>query len=312
MSNPKHVQPCRIGPRSRSESELSKALYRRAAFTLVEVMVAVGLSLLLMIAALSAVGLYRDVSRVGRDLVEQAQLASAVVRTMERDIRSCELSGSDPDADEGGTTDGEEPSEEIAIATELDIAGVFTATNLGVVGDATTLVVHARHPMRHTGWLPNGIVAETDTSHSERRAIAYFIAGSGNGGFADSAGDILAAAGHEIPGLARLDGDRSSLAFADATYDIEGLMEHVRLLAGEVKELRFRYFDGLVWHDDWDSTALARLPNAIEITFGMRPLSFSSTARGAAQESAELRLYRHVVALPTTVPDVAYQETSSR
>ena len=73
--------------------------------------------------------------------------------------------------------------------------------------------------------------------------------------------------------------------------------------------LEFRYFDGLTWQSEWDSVASERLPNAVEITLGLKRIisaeerlanQFNSAARSTMDQTIEYR--RHVVALPLAEP----------
>jgi hypothetical protein len=66
-------------------------------------------------------------------------------------------------------------------------------------------------------------------------------------------------------------------------------------VAEEVQTIRFRYFDGSQWLDQWDSVAMRRLPRAIEIIIGFDTASFNLRDFDEKQHSGK---YRLVVAVP--------------
>jgi type II secretory pathway component PulJ len=257
---------------------------RRLAFTLLEVVFALALSLLLFTAILSAVKMFGQISTVGREEVQQAQLSRAILRSMEIDIRS--VIYHDP-------PDEEEEAEEELIEI-VDAAEVFSGQSIGVYGDATTLVIHTGRPPRR---LESLLPIEPS---SDLKSIAYFLATPGGEGLQGATGTLLDTTGSgDVQGLVRLEGDRLAVEFADASGDVDALAQQATLLAEEVDFLQFRYFDGLTWLDAWDTSTYERLPAAIEITLG---IDSQTTGNSIATEPRASRLYRFVVALPTAVP----------
>jgi hypothetical protein len=51
-----------------------------------------------------------------------------------------------------------------------------------------------------------------------------------------------------------------------------------KLEAREISAMTFRYYDGLAWVEEWDSTARNELPKAIEIKLTIRDSQQSSMA----------------------------------
>jgi|SRR5690606_379259 len=89
---------------------------------------------------------------------------------------------------------------------------------------------------------------------------------------------------------------------ADSSGNLELMAEQSELLASEVVNLQFRYFDGVNWNDTWDSAAFNALPRAVEIV-----LEFEDELpgyAGASESTGGIRTvpYRLVVALPTSEP----------
>jgi hypothetical protein len=74
------------------------------------------------------------------------------------------------------------------------------------------------------------------------------------------------------------------------------------LLAAEVREVTFRYFDGSVWQTSWDSTTMGAdgvtpigSPRAIEVRLGVLPPHSGSDD----SKNPELKYYRHVIFIPS-------------
>ncbi|MBT4868205.1 MAG: hypothetical protein HON53_24125 [Planctomycetaceae bacterium] len=271
---------------------------QRRAFTLLEVLFALALSLMLFTAILSAVEMYRQVSTAGRDDVQQAQLSRAILRTMEIDIRSV-VYRDPPDEEEDAAADsGEDGSDdedaEVEEVETVDAAEVFSGESIGIFGDATTLVIHIGRPPRK---LESLLPIEPA---SDLKSIAYFLATPGAEGLQGAAGSLLDSTGSgDVQGLSRLEGDRLAVEFADSSADMDALAQQTTLLAGEVDFLQFRYSDGVTWLDAWDTVTYERLPAAIEITLG---IDSQSTGNAVAAEPRASRLHRFVVAVPTAVP----------
>lgn len=254
----------------------------RQGFTLLEVLVATGLSVLLMAAIVSAVDLYRKTVTAGRDDLAQAQLARAILQMMERDIRSVTFS---PQEDQQDTLADGDP--DALFVVEVDSTMAMFGESAGITGDNSTLVIHGRRPEPHTGPLAVGRVQ--GRAGSDLRSTAYFLTVEGGGGLPGLAAKLLAQRGDDTSGLARMEGDRLALLFADAAGDSYHLLENVRVLAAEVTWLRFRYFDEVRAYDVWDSAALGRLPRAIEVELGLR------LDGDLSQEPT--RFFRHVIAV---------------
>jgi len=288
--------------RKRNRRRTTKAVSPKSAFTLLEVLLAAGLSLVLLVAVLSGVTTYRDVAVAGRQRVEQAQLARAIFRRMELDIRATSpLPTATEDAAE--TANSSEAPAESAEVTVVDTVDSIAAQSGGVFGDAATLIVHAVQPQRSSATLASGTAGFIALAESDLKSIAYFLAEPGRDGLAGIAGDLLADNGQNVPALARLEGQRLTLAYAEATVDVDTLAGMVSVMASEVAAIRFRYFDGLSWYEVWDSAAVARIPNAVEITLALHdPNSNPSTLGQPDEEIRDSRIYRHVIALPNAEP----------
>lgn len=280
---------------------LLKAIPIRRGFTLLEVLLALGLSVILLTAVYSAMDLYWSYSTAGQIEVERSQLARTLLKMMASDIRSV-VYREDVPASETTESEGSTESEEGLTDDETesgttmleDPAEAYATQDVGVFGDSTTLVLHIDKPVRNTDYAPAtddlGLMQDSDL-----QSVSWFLAGSGTGTL-QSMGDLQ--------GLARLRGDRSVIGLADEQGDLASLGALTQVLAAEVNFLEFQYFDGLEWLPDWDSVANGGLPLAIGITIGFAPPP-ATNALFQRAPSTSTETYRLVVALPLAAGYVA-------
>ncbi|MEX0703284.1 MAG: type II secretion system protein GspJ [Planctomycetales bacterium] len=314
------------------------ALRARPAFTLLEIIFALALSAVLMAAALAAINMYRHVSTAGRREVEQAQLARAIFRMLEIDIRSAAFTpppgqavrylaeaadeeetesatgatgttGTTGGAGTAGGTDAEEPAEP---EPTLDASAALADGDVGIYGDALSIVIHADRPTRSLEALQDLRFDPLLASMvGDRQSIAWFLSAASVPGLAgDSAAwfSQLSGDARSVQGLARVQGMQAALKQADLTGDTAAILSGTRLLAREVLDLRFRYFDGVAWQTEWNTAAAQRLPNAVEITLLFRDADEPEVV-DPALAALRPRLHRHVVALPSAEPPVVVVET---
>ncbi|MGD9857248.1 MAG: prepilin-type N-terminal cleavage/methylation domain-containing protein [Planctomycetaceae bacterium] len=308
------TQPSTLDPRP-------STLHSRRAFTLLEVLVALGLSVVLMAAVYGAINLSFQLSTAGREKMEQAQLVRAIFQQFDADVRSVvfALQESIASDTEGAAAEEDAQAEEEVETMTTDEA--FANASSGVYGDAQTLVVHVSRPSRNAPAVSPPAAVES-AGRSDLAAVSYFLAVRGASGLPGTVADMAyqgtllnAPRRGTVTGLTRLEGDRLSVQFAEETGDVQTLAAAAQILAPEVVSLSFAYWDGAEWTESWDTVTDGRLPSAIEITLGVdtsqrdargietRSLRerVSSTPR---EQPAEPTYYRHVVALPLAEPYV--------
>ena len=220
--------------------------------------------------------------------------------------------GEDASAEESGT---ETTSSSTATgSTTSTPSDAYASQTAGLFGTATTLVLQVSKPRRATASavdvMNNNLAWEGPVSAvSDLRSISYFLAVAGGGGLQGAVGNTAAggsamfATEQGAQGLARLDGDRLRIAQADATGAIDLLAQQAQVLAPEVTQLQFRYFDGTAWVAQWDSATAGALPRAVEVTLWIDVTADeadqSPLAEGlAADAKVSPEIYRFVVALP--------------
>jgi prepilin-type N-terminal cleavage/methylation domain-containing protein len=259
----------------------------RTGFTLTEVLVALSLSLVVMGAIYSALGLHWKYSTAGRVDVERMQLVRAVALRIERDLRSTlfvappatasSATNATGTGSTSGSTAGSSSSSSDTASTELP----------GLYGSASQILIHASRPAGDLNYTSLAMGASVSSRLSDTLSIAWFLAG-GEGSLAASVAG---------PGLARMEGDRMALKYADTSGDVGAMSGNTEIVAPEVTRLAFRYFDGVDWTTEWDSTVMQGLPFAVEIEF---TVSHAGLGKFAPPVDTTQRI---VVALaPATMP----------
>jgi hypothetical protein len=89
--------------------------------------------------------------------------------------------------------------------------------------------------------------------------------GMTQGGFTDEA---------KRGGLARRVIDRAVARTAYLMNDTTLLEDADDVIAPEITTLQFRYFDGAMWVEEWDTETYGGLPVAVEVTLGITPMRF--------------------------------------
>lgn len=295
----------------------------RRAFTLLEVLISLSLSVFLVTAIYSAVSLYIRVSREDETVLERSRVCRSLFRQMTLDIQSVlfrveeeeDTESEDEDSTSGTTTNDGTTTESTDVVSVVDPESALQSASVGLIGDAFKLTLHINRPARDSSYQTLASAGGLDVRTSDLQSITYFLAANSGSGLEGAVGKLaLQESGLPMTtsgpqGLARLAGDRMAIEQADLEADLDTLAATARVLAPEVVSLQFRYFDGLSWQTEWDSVAAQRLPNAVEITIGLRrmvsaeerlALQFDSAARAAMDEVIENR--RHVVSLPLAEP----------
>jgi prepilin-type N-terminal cleavage/methylation domain-containing protein len=322
--------------RSQSPRSSVNALWR-AGFTLLEVLVALGLSVVLVTAIYSAVSLYVELTLDDHSAIERSRVARAVFRQMAIDVQSVvfrledeeeeseeedESAIPDPESIDDATINdftnnptGADLSggESTVVVEVLNPEDAIVTSSVGLIGDAAKLTLHINRPPREASYQPVLLAGSTSARTSDLQSITYFLANPSSSGIEGVVGaravqgKLGDVSGPQ--GLARLAGDQLAVQYADLEADEETLADSARIIAPEVVSLEFEYFDGLNWLTMWDSVAAQRLPNAISITIGLRrivsdeerdAMQFEASDRASLDEILEHR--RHVIALPLAEP----------
>lgn len=272
----------------------------RSGFTLVELVLALGLMTILLAALYGTLDLYQRLTTAGRSDVERAQLARAVLQRIRVDLQSVVFRAAETSTATEGQQEGEtDPEADPAITGEL--------ASLGLVGGPQDLLVYVSRPGRVWTAQP-AFPSETGAvPQSDLRAVSWFLAVANGQGLAGAVGNLATGGSTLISresgaqGLARLESPPGMVEQADAANNAAEFAEMSELLAPEVRYLQFNYFDGTTWSTSWDSQLLGSLPSAVEIVIGFSPAEseqLDDASRGMLGAEPIGEVYRLVVALP--------------
>lgn len=234
----------------------------RSAFTLLEVMLSLALTVVIVGLLGTAMNLFLlDLDRE-RDDVMRARAARAVLQLMADDFRAAiqykelDMTALDEAIDSAeamaGTEEEEATEEEEPIVVE----------HPGLAGNANSISLDiSRLPRRDQYQISFSTTSNVISMPTEIRNVNYKVgAVQGNQSGSQQV---------EV-GLLRMEYDRAAKRFAD---EGGGTMPSYEMLAQEVKRIRFRYYDGESWSEDWDTNETKTMPVAIEIRISVDPRS---------------------------------------
>lgn len=278
----------------------------RNAFTLLEVLLAVGLTTLLMAALYQAMSIYWTTAVESHDEIERAQIARALFRQMSRDILSCTFS------EQEETLSSEE--DDTSLTEEVEMVDPETAlgsyTN-GLFGSDKDLVLYINRPDRDQNYvLTEELMAPSDRS-GESMIVRYLLAEEGGAGLAgEVASEYEEASVDPVKGLAVMKGDLSGLSNAISLGDLDMQLAATDMLAQEVAEIEFSYFDGVEELPEWDSTAQNSMPLAIRIRMVLRSLPNPGDDRDPESIPGYIQPTEHLLVVPIPVAAPYVDETA--
>ncbi len=237
---------------------------RRSGFTLLELVLAAGLSALILGATLQALLLVSRTQNAGRDAIVQSQLGRNLMRQFEWDLSHLvPLSVEETSSEDTELTDQLATINDQATDNVVKQEGEVLASLSEMVGTPDRLEMRIDAVMTESQWkrVFDATVTTSSTSTTDvtgmtrrRRVVVWNPLGDGSG-------------------IVQVDAANSSLKIlrqemgVDSTETITG---DVRLTAvPEVRSITFRYFDGTDWYEDWDSALMAAYPMSIEMTLEM-------------------------------------------
>jgi prepilin-type N-terminal cleavage/methylation domain-containing protein len=298
---------------------------RRSGFTLIEVMLSLGLAALVLMALATAVDVHLRCVQVGRTHVEEAQLARAILHRIADDLRNAAVVN--PIETEGIMAAAEEASsEEGGVGGTGDTGGTGTDDEsemsmfesdleeeeyvLGIYGESDWMQVDVCRTPRldHYNYetLPTGSDALEDIV-SEVKTVCYSLS---------TETGMTATSGEYEGGLVRREIDRSVSNWAEEMGVLSQVDLDLEPIAPEVVDLEFLYHDGIEWVTTWDSTEMGGLPIAVHISIAVVPRGqldqFTDTwaDQSALTEPSTTFLYSLTVALPVAEGDTSADETT--
>jgi prepilin-type N-terminal cleavage/methylation domain-containing protein len=285
------------------------ALEPRPGFTLLEMIVALSIGVVLMISLYSVLDMQVRQAQGGRQILQEGTLARSIHTRIASDIlaalSAAALPATPPSSGGGSAASSAAANSSAANATSANSnspssnsansssanssspSGTTTGStgpgivfNNGVYGTNNVLVLTvSKVPFNMNGNLGSSVAVDPtqQASNCDLRRVSYWIAGGG-------------LAVQEVSQPTSADLSTVPPDVADGSY---------KILASEVKDITFQYWDGASWNDSWDGTTLGGPtgelpigpPSAIKITLTMsRP--------GASGTESTQSKYSHVVAIP--------------
>ena len=309
----RHLNQKNISAKSKQSSKMT---FNRYGYTLLEVVLSLGLSVLLIGGITVAINFHLTTLREQQEEIERSQVARQSLFLITKDIRAAiqykpiettalnELIESIQAAAELGALAeglgiGDETLEEMGVPTggtpgeEELIESQYGATRPGLYGTSTTLQIDVSRLPRRDQY--NLVIFSDGTQSditSDVKTITYFARNEENYEEDTSSDEVDI---NETFGLVRRSLDRAVTRHA-LDYGAELNMEdYEEILAQEISEIEFRYWDqeNEAWLTEWDSEEMMGMPAAVEILVALG-------VKSSEDEDAEddRKIYRSVVYLP--------------
>jgi len=213
------------------------------------------------------------------------------------DIEAAALAAADTPADEPtheanseteSDTESESDTETEPIVDEESVA--FRPT---LIGNSNSIALDiSRMPRMDQYNSTNG-----NQTQSDIKTLSYFFSSSAPSN--DGDGNSIRLKGDNNGGLYRREVDRAVAAFNQDDGLVTSPDDSSELLATEVSEIRFRYFDGEQWLNEWDTTENGGFPPAIEVVIVVAPRLSNPNGRQSRDANDNvISEYRTVVHLP--------------
>ncbi len=277
---------------------------RRRGFTLMEMLIAIGMMTLLMAALYSAMSIYFNLATDSHEEIERVQIARTLLRQFSRDIQSVVFEEQETTDDESAETS----STESETATQPDPVAAMTQHTNGLVGTASDLTLFVNRPDRTLNYISSQeLTAFTDRT-GDMVMIRYFVAETGVGGIASEIAKQEGMGGESgSVGLIRMTGDLYGLGKAMAEGEEQSQISATSIQAPEVTAIQFQYYDGSAWQAEWDSMQLNKMPSAVEIILTLRTAKPTDPTAPTRENDPTLlgeTTHRMVVSVPIAQPFV--------
>lgn len=291
---------------------IRRSLLARTGYTLLEVILALALSVLVIGGIAVAINYHLMTLREQQEEIERAQIARQSLFLITKDIRAAiqykpietsalneliESVSSATDiaglAEEAGI--GEEMIEDAGLqAADQDEAAPseYAATRPGLYGTSTQLQIDVSRLPRKDQY--NLIMFSDGTQSdipSDVKTVTYFVRNEDN---YEETGNSENVDINESMGLVRRSLDRAVTRYATDYGGQVTLEDYEEILAQEITQIEFRYWDQQngQWETEWDSEQKMGLPGAVEISVALGVKSTDDN------EEDDRKIYRSVVFLP--------------
>ena len=271
-------------------------------FTLLEVVLAIGLTGVVLALLTTAIDLYLVRVDANRTRVETAQLARTLLTHMADDIRAARFWSPATGSNRNGPTGGSNSTDTIGDSAGTTTAGSESATQVqGIFGTATELRIDRAARWRwQRATQPIDSTADAELDDLPQ-TVQYFF-NDGETLLADRLAAMGVLANPTLSGRAGL--YRRQAVTVAWVYQISATGVSVatteqsapELWAPEVLEVAFGYFDGQQMLEQWDSAQQGRLPRGIEIHLTVLQEPFELAKEHSSQQrDVQLRSKKNAV-----------------
>jgi len=279
-----------IPPRSR----FGLGCRRRSGFTLLETILAVGLSALLIALIAAGMRIYTNIVQDGRADVVNARVARTILQRIASDLRSAytvteeedssSSLGADPLAADGGlgaiggtatagtgtdTGAADVSADATAIDTTVDLTGSTVQQTPGVYGNQFELQVDVlgrfSEPVRYDMITSMGGDPLASNLLSEPKVITYYVRAATSAELAGTPLESTESNSRESMSILARRIQSRAVAVNSAGLGMADTQTGEQMLSDQVVAIQFQYHDGYDWTDTWD-TSTAGLPIAVKIT----------------------------------------------
>lgn len=265
----------------------------RNGFTLLELMLSIGLTSILMAAVYGAMSTYWNLAMDSQEEIERSQVARALLTMLATDIQSCTFAEQPDSIDSGADQD------DSSTTTTTSEIGTSTYKN-GLIGTDRDLLLYISHPDSSLNYVTATEAVGTQDRNSDLLIVRWLLADSAGGGLSAAiAQQHIGSGTGTIAGIARGSGGVTGFGNAIEQNDIALLAESTSLEAPEVENVLFEYFDGIDWLTEWDSSTLNAMPQAVRIELTLRNPDHDGSSNPRALPSTKHRL---VVRIPIAAP----------
>lgn len=278
----------------------------RSGYTLLELLLALGLSVAVVVAIGMAIQTYLISLTKQQAMIERKQIARSVMAMIRNDLRAgiqykaTDYSGLEARIAEQTSqlTGGGDESEEEEVADSGIIVEDEVDFRPTLIGTTSVVMIDISRLPRLDQYNPFIATNESRVqTPSDVKSLGYFFSPQEGG----IEGDLELARARATGGLYRREIDRAVASHMGDTGFTSGPDEFCKLIANEIAQVSFRYFNGEDWQDEWDSEEEGGFPASIEVTIvidterGVETTQ-SYSLNAASQETAET--FVQVVNLP--------------
>ena len=299
----------------------SRSVRRADGYTLLELLLSLAISVLIIGMIGTAIQLYLISLTQLQSKIERKQIARGLIQMISNDLRAgvqykaadygdlenlvqtqalalddgiAELLALEAQATGGALPETEPIEEDSEIEPIIDEeAAAFRPALFG--GERSIALDISRLPRMDQY---NSIIAGDNSEQqtpSDVKTLSYFFSNAN-----PSNNDGVQFSSIASGGLYRRQIDRAVASLAGDSGLVAAPDDNSDLVASEVADIRFRYFDGEDWQSAWDSEELGGFPTAIEVILVIDPTRSTSGAdyQYNGFDSAVMEQYRSVVHMP--------------